>query len=204
MAEPARVLALDLASRCGVCDGIFGGTPKLSFVDFHREGDTDRDKFGRCLRWIARYLQDNRPDLLVIEAPVPKYDSSLVMGYRAIVLAFAFVKNVRATEVEVKTWRKYALGNGNLKRATAKARCVELCRQLNWHVPLTKGGDPDHNAAEAGGLWLWGCATVNAKDAIRHEPLFTFRANASRQPMNDAHHPFAEVLARSTSNKDQT
>jgi len=170
---PPRIVALDLASRCGVADGVFGGTPSLSFVDFARDpSDTDRDKFGRCMRWIARFLADGKPELLVIEAPVPKYDSSLVLGFRAILLGFAFCKQLKAQEVEVKTWRKYALGQGNLKGSIAKARCIELCKQLDWHLPLTKGGNPDHNAAEAAGIWLWACAQMNPRLAIRHEPLF--------------------------------
>jgi hypothetical protein len=168
-----RILALDLASRTGVADGEPGGAPELAFVDFDREHDKDADIFARAARWTARRLHDARPDLVVVEAPVPKYDKSLQMGIRGVVLGLVTCKDVRVIEVEVQTWRKYALGFGNLKGKIAKAQCVELCGRLGWKVPRTKRGDPDHNAAEAGGIWLWGCAQLDPKNAVRHEPLFT-------------------------------
>src|SRR3954465_5954838 len=105
-----RILALDLASRTGIADGEPGGTPELTFVDFDREHDRDADVFARVARWTARRVHDARPDLAVIEAPVPKFDKSLQQGMRGIVLGLFHCRDVRVIEVEVQTWRKYALG----------------------------------------------------------------------------------------------
>jgi hypothetical protein len=168
-----RILALDLASRTGVADGEPGGTPVLEFVDFDREHDNHADVFARLARWIARRLHDARPDLVVTEAPVPKFDKSLQQGMRGVVLGLVTCRNVRVIEVTCQDWRKYALGVGNLKGEVAKEQCVALCERLRWKVPRTKRGLPDHNAAEAAGIWLWGCAQLNPRKAIRHEPLFT-------------------------------
>jgi hypothetical protein len=169
-----RILALDLASRTGIATGVAHETPVLSFVDFSRPGDSDADVFARAARWMGDWLQDHRPDIVVIEAPVPKYDKSLQQGIRGIVLGLAAIQGLRIIEVEVQTWRKYALGFGNYPGKVAKARCVELCQRLGWTLPIggKRTGLPDHNSAEAAGIWLWACARVDPKNVIRHEPIF--------------------------------
>jgi hypothetical protein len=168
-----RILALDLALRTGIADGEPGFTPDLAFVDF--DGRTDADVFARVAKWMVQLLHEQRPDLIAIEAPVPKFDKSLQNGMRGVVLGLACCKSVQVLEVEVQTWRKYALGFGNLKGVVAKAQCVELCGRLGWKVPTTKRGNVDHNAAEAAGIWLWACAQVEPKNVVRHEPLFVAR-----------------------------
>jgi hypothetical protein len=165
-----RVLALDVATRTGVADGQPGDTPSLALVKFGREFDQPGDVFTRAALWIMRRLATDRPDLLVLEAPLPKFDSSLLMGLRGVMLGIAGANDVRTVEVSVATWRLYFLGAGNLKGADAKARAVALCARLGW------GDDLDHNAAEAAGLWLWGCAQVAPRLVPRHEPLFLRRS----------------------------
>lgn len=171
-----RIVALDLALRTGVADGEPGATPHLSFVEFGRENDDHADVFARVLRWIGRLLDPlndkGLPDLIVTEAPVAKFDKSLQMGVRGVVLGVARNRGVKLIEVPVQTWRAYALGFGNLKGSVAKARCILMCQRLDWTVPTTKRGNPDHNAAEAAGMWLWAGGKVDPKNTVRHEPLF--------------------------------
>src|SRR5262245_41371928 len=170
-----RILALDLASRTGIAAGIAHETPCLSFVDFAQPGDrSDADVFARTVHWAADYLDQHAPHVIAIEAPVPKFDKSLQQGIRGIVLGLAHCRHVRSLEVEVQTWRKYALGFGNHPGKIAKARCVELCQRLGWELPIggKRTGLPDHNAAESACIWIWACARIDPKNAIRIEPLF--------------------------------
>lgn len=170
-----RILALDLASRTGIATGIVHETPVLSFVDFAQPGDGPHQTFARAAKWMTTWLDERPPDILVAEAPVPKFDKSVQQGIRGIVLGLAACRpGIRIIEVEVQTWRKYVLGFGNHPGKIAKARCVELCQRMGWTLPIggKRTGLPDHNAAEAAGLFLWACARVDPRGALRHEPLF--------------------------------
>jgi hypothetical protein len=168
------ILALDVAKRTGVADGVPGTDPTLSFIDFGgREFDDQADAFSRVVVWLARRLRDDPPAAIALERPVPIHDSSLQAGMRGIILGIARSKNVRVIEAGIGEWRKYFLGVGNMKGPIAKRECVRLCTRLGWHVPrLSSGGPFDHNAAEAGGLWLWACAQLAPTQTCRHEPLF--------------------------------
>lgn len=169
------ILALDVAKRTGIASGAVGSTPYLNFVDFGgRAYDDDADVFSRAVMWFARRLRDDPPEIVALEQPVPVYNSSMLLGLRGIFMGIARSKNVTILEASVGEWRKYTLGHGNLDGKEAKRQCVRLCKQLHWELPPTSDADnrPDHNAAEAAGLWLWACAQRNPRLVQRHEPLF--------------------------------
>lgn len=161
-----RILALDVATRMGVADGEAGLFPVLTTIKLGREHDNHADIFARAALWITRRMLDHAPDLVVIEKPVGIHDSSLLLGLRGVMLGLICAHKVRHLEVPVATWRLYFLGSGKLKKAEAKARAVDTCARLGW------GRDLDHNAAEAAGMWLWGCARIAPRAVQRHEPLF--------------------------------
>ena len=161
-----RILALDVATHMGVAEGEPGLFPVVTTVKLGREGDDHADIFARAALWITRRMLDDPPDLVIFEEPVPKFDSSLLMGLRGVMLGITRAHAVKLTEVPVATWRLYFLGSGKLKRDIAKARAVETCARLGW------GEGINHNAAEAAGMWLWACAKVAPTKVPRHEPLF--------------------------------
>jgi hypothetical protein len=81
---------------------------------------------------------------------------------------FAAATRARGTPliyVQVNVWRKFFLGSGNMRGADAKRAALEQCRRLKWLAP-------DHNAAEAAGIWLYACGQLAPKFAQRSEPLF--------------------------------
>jgi hypothetical protein len=170
------VLALDPATKTGFCIGRPREEPYLSTVDLGREFDQPADIYGRAIRWFeASFLvkPEARPALLVIEQPIRaswgKTNSKateITQGLHAVFTGFAVSRKIPHIEAPIKTWRRYALGRGDLKREAAKIAAMRLCRTLHWNAP-------DDNAAEAGGIWLWGCATVAPMVVRRIEPLFT-------------------------------
>jgi hypothetical protein len=160
-----RILALDVATKMGVADGEPGSTPALATVNLGRELDVQADVFCRASLWITRRLLSEPPDLVVLEQPVGVHDSSLLMGLRGIMLGLVRAHDVKVIEVAIATWRLYSLLAGNLPGKVAKARAVALCERLGWNAP-------DHNAAEAAGIWLWACAKAAPRLVPRHEPLF--------------------------------
>ena len=166
------ILALDIAKVTGVARGHAGSTPALSVQIFGRRDDDDAETFGRATLWFARLLRDEPPELIAVERPLPVYDSTLLYGLRGIAIGLARAKHVPVIQVPVATWRKFFLGRGDLRGPEAKRRCVKLCAQLKWSAPTTRAGDPDHNAAEAGGLWLYACSQAAPMQTQRCEPLF--------------------------------
>lgn len=165
------ILALDPATRCGVAYGPAGGTPVLLTVNWGgRDLDEPEDVFARASAWIARRLDGaQRPDVLAVEVPVPKYDSLVVMGLYAIICGAARQRGIPLKRAAVGTWRAWALGTNKLRRPVAKARAVELANALGWRPT-------DDNSAEAGLIWLWCCSQVAPRLAQRPEPLFIRRA----------------------------
>jgi hypothetical protein len=169
------ILAIDSATATGICTGRPGETPKLETRRWRAdETDSAEDIYGRAVVWMATRLRDDLPALVVIEQPVPpsaawgqtNHDTTLItIGLFGIFCGLAKAKGVRAMRAPISSWRKYFLGRGNLKGDVAKRQAVRLCRELGWDAP-------DHNAAEAAGIWSWACAQVAPELAPRVEPLF--------------------------------
>jgi hypothetical protein len=157
----------------GIALGHPGATPLLSTVNLARDLDDPCDVFARALNWWRTL--GHVPDLLVIEAPVPPSKAwgetnfkttHISLGLNAIFTGLATQQKIPVLSAPIAAWRKFFLGRGNMKGADAKLACVRLCRTLHWLAP-------DHNAAEAAGIWLWGCSQVAPKNVQRVEPLFT-------------------------------
>jgi hypothetical protein len=168
------ILAIDPATRSGVADGAPGSAPRLSVENFrHDETDDLADIYGRATFWLADRLRTNPPTLIVIEAPVPpsgakgftNHSTTMVtIGLFGIFVGIAKCKGIVVRTVHIATWRKHFLGRGNLPGDEAKRQCVKMCRMFDW-------GAPDHNAAEAAGIWSWGRSQLTPKLARRVEPL---------------------------------
>lgn len=175
MSFDGTILALDVATKTGVCIGKPGGKPYLATLNFRQDPtDEPEDIYGRAVIWMATRLKVDPPALIVIEKPVPpsaawgstNHQTTLItIGLFGVFCGVARAKNIKVMPAPISTWRKYTLGKGNMKGALAKARAVDLCRQLGWEAP-------DHNAAEAACIFLWSCSMVAPQICRRVEPLF--------------------------------
>jgi hypothetical protein len=172
-----RVLALDPATKTGFAFGApHDAAPEIGAVDFGRAHDGSGDVFGRAVRWAEPQIR--AANLLVIEPPIPpgqlwndsNYRSTVILhGLYAIFIGLAVARGTAVIEAPTRTWRKYFLGEGNLKRDAAKLAAKRLCRALKWGDPATL----DDNAADAAGIWAYGCTLVAPTRIRRVEPLFT-------------------------------
>jgi len=171
------VLALDPATRTGFAFGRPDGKPEIGSVAFGREHDVLADCYGRAVRWWRTCVWSRRAHALVIEPPIPpgelwgksNYQSTQrIHGLHAIFIGLASEAKMVVLEAPTQTWRKYFLGDGRMKREQAKLAAVRLCRALKWGDPLTL----DDNAADAAGMWAYGCAKLAPTKALRVEPLF--------------------------------
>lgn len=153
-----RVLAFDLATRCGVCVGDAGATPKAWAVDLGK-GLSDEQKWARALRMTERYIADHSPDLVSVEAPVGGREASAyLIGLAACVMGQATRQMLRAPVMyQSSTVRRHFLGKalavrdfpGKSKaaaKAAIKQAVMDRCDLLGW-----KADDPD--ACDAIALW---------------------------------------------------
>jgi hypothetical protein len=177
------VFAIDAATKTGFAFGRPQDTPEIGTVNLGREHDIPADMFGRAVTWWRERVRRRRPDLLVIEPPIPPgelwKDSSYAAtmrlhGIYAIFVGLAKSAGIPVLPAPTSTWRKYFLGDGRMQREKAKLAAVRLCRALNWGDRLTL----DDNAADAAGMWAWACAQVEPKLAQRVEPMFLLQRGA--------------------------
>ena len=168
------IIGIDPATNTGVCVGKVGKTPVLSAHRW-RESRNDplEDLLGRALFFMADLLRTNTPDVVAIEPPVrvstgdTSYETMvLTHSLYAVFAACTRARGIQLLRADVRTWRKYFLGAGNLKGEEAKRQAVRLCQRLGWDAPT-------HDAAEAAGIWLWGCSRVDPRNVPRHGPLFS-------------------------------
>lgn len=157
------ILAVDQNTKSGIAEGVPGAVPRLETVNFRRdETDTPEDLYERALFYFADRFRTDPPGLIAVERVVPpsaaqgatNHNTTLItLGIYAIIIGVARCKSIPLRIVAVSSWRKSFLGNGKLPGATAKREAVKLCQRLGWSAP-------DHNAAEAAGLWHHACVTV--------------------------------------------
>lgn len=174
MTACGTILAIDPSSRgCGFAEGVPGFIPLLQTVKFHTdETDTEIEIFGRAADYLEKRLADQSPAVIAIERPLVvakgyHHDPTITLGLFGIFTGLAKARGIRVIPVSIVAWRAFFLGRGRGKLAgsTAKAEAIRICRALKWNPP-------DHNAAEAAGIFLYACSIV-APNATRPEPLFT-------------------------------
>lgn len=162
--EPVEVLAIDPATKTGVAYGPVGGAPRLWTESFGGDGSDWVGVYGRATFWLADFLRTHKPAVIVIEGVVPpsaaqgftNHDTTMItIGLFGIFTGLAGCKGIDLKVARIATWRKHFLGKGNLKTQEAKQAALRRCRLLKWEAP-------DHNAAEAGGIWDWGCGQLRA------------------------------------------
>lgn len=180
------IIALDVATTTGVCEGRVGDDAAPSFytLKLGREHDDHEDSFARALRWIAERLTVSKPDAIYIEAPINpaaflgKYDAETgrmgmttnpdttirLIGLWATMAAAAKVKGVMYRRAAVGTVRKAFIGHGNLKGAEAKRRCFAMCNMLDW-------SPNNRDESDAGAVWYWAATQLDPNNAPIVTPM---------------------------------
>ncbi len=162
--QRGTILALDVASKTGVAEGRPGEVPRLQTIDFRGEGELP-DFYGRAIEWMATKLRDDPPEMVIIERTVPpsgakgftNHDTTMIsIGMFGIFSGIVRCKGIRLELAPISTWRKHFIGKGNYPGAIAKKMAVDRCALLGWAAP-------DHNAAEAAGIWDWAGQTFTGR-----------------------------------------
>jgi len=172
MARPL-VVGIDPATNTGICEGRVGETPTLSAQRFRvSRKDKIEDIFGRATHHFADYFRTLTPDVVAVEHPVRitagygnAATDALKFGLYGVITGIVKAKGYTLLTPEIATWRKFFLNHGRMAKLEAKQAAMQRCAWLKWDAPTI-------DAAEAAGIWSWGCSQIDPKHAHRIEPLF--------------------------------
>lgn len=158
-----KVMAFDIATRCGVAFGTAGGTPRATAVDLGK-GFSDAERFAKVIGATRRLLERFEPDLVAFEEAVggPK-TSHFLVGIAACFQGQAAAMGYRPRPVPIATVRKHFLGkhltaqhfpglSKGRARLAIKRQVVARCTALGWEVK-------DDDEADACAIWDYACAT---------------------------------------------
>lgn len=172
-----KIIALDVATRTGVCVGNSGADPRAWSVDLGQPPDERR--FSQILKLTHGLIVEHKPDLIVVEAFIGgKNASAYLIGLVSCARGCAWNHGIRTETVFPATVRKHFLGKAltsrdfpGMKQARAKIaikeRVAAQCRAIGWTVP-------DLDAADAAATWDWAQATKAPRyQAKPHGGLFT-------------------------------
>lgn len=175
-----EILALDVASRTGIAEGVPGAAPRLYHQQFLKEHESGKGfehletMAGRALVWMAERLQISLPARIVIEAPPPEQALQGQTNARStavkimLVGALAGVAAARGVPVRFRgigQVRKHFIGRGNLPGDVAKPRVKRVCELLGWEPA-------NYDQSDAAALWAFECAQLFPNEAVKPEPLF--------------------------------
>jgi Holliday junction resolvasome RuvABC endonuclease subunit len=132
------VLALDIATKTGYSLPKISGTYDMSFAEY------DGAKFAAFSAWLANMIDEHNPDIIALESPFMRgAHTRLLFGLAAVAHMMAVFHKKKATERSVQAIKKYATGNGNVKK-------IEVFQAIK-----DKGFNPlDDNEADAIALRL--------------------------------------------------
>lgn len=189
MAYEGIVIALDVASKCGVAEGRPGEVPRLYSVEFRRSGEEFEDSFGRAVKWMAQRLAADDAAVragdvrVMIEAPImgvstenTNSDTLLITkGLWAAVSGFARARGIMVRRVAVSTVRKHFIGSGRVPKAQAKKQVRDVCRALGWEPP-------NLDAADAAAVWHYAAHLWNPAAVPPVDPLFLPKSGIETGP----------------------
>ena len=157
-----KLLALDVATQCGIAFGSTGGNPTLWSVDLGK-GQSEDVRFSQVLILMHRLLEEYKPDLVAIEAPIGgKYKSDYLIGLVACIRGVVCNRKIPVQKYDIKSIRSSFCGrvllkkdfpgvNDNQRGKALKAEVVRHAVMRGWDVP-------DHDAADAGALFEYAMA----------------------------------------------
>ena len=170
------LLALDIATSCGVARGLVGATaPQCGSIRFGKPGASQLAICGHALEWAIDTLKPPLPDVVAIEALLPpqvtrgksNVDHDLLAHLHGIVMGVCFMRGVyKVHKYPVMTVRAHFIDLKTCRRGESKAEVQRKCKELGWLA------EPDADAADAAALWSYQASLIDPEQAVRISPLF--------------------------------
>lgn len=149
------ILAIDFSKgSTGLAWGQPGDLPRMTTRSFSSGlgGDDIGSTAASVIIWIGDALKIYQPDLVVIEAALPKNDrfARIALGADFLIRGACKIRSVRCEQANNKEWKTFFHGAGGLSRSEGKARSLAVSRAL--------GLEPKNDdEADASGIWFWTC-----------------------------------------------
>lgn len=171
-----KILALDLAVRTGFAFGGPGSPVTSGVVVLKKPNEHRCVAFGNLIAWLDERLRNDRPDLVIREAPLAlqafrtlgnaAFTVRVTHGLHGIVEAMCHRYGICEDEAADATVRKHFIGRANCgNRAATKAAVVQRCHVLGY-MPREA---TDDNRADACALFDFASATFGGRrDATLH------------------------------------
>ena len=165
------VFALDLAARTGYAVGRADNPPPRSgAVQLKKPGESPSVAFGNLIAWLAECWGDEKPDIVVKEAPLQlqgfknsfnaQATVRMTHGLHAIVEGMGRRFGVKVYEVHDATIRKHFIGKGRMGSREETKRAVIKRAQVLGYMPR---GLNDSDRADACAVWDYGTASIPKK-----------------------------------------
>jgi hypothetical protein len=166
-------MALDLATACGIAEGMPGGEPRASNASFAVEGGGYFGAGERALIHFSERFAAFPPAVVFIERPglhsIGKGGTAFQVIFRLLGLIFLVGTVARARGVydvrlvEVKDIRSHFLGGAAIPGEQAKRLTQIRCRELGYAFAT-----PDE--ADAIALWDYGCEQIKPGSGHKAPP----------------------------------
>lgn len=177
------ILALDLATRTGFARGRIGEQPMCGSIRLAGKGASHGAIGSGLVRWLGEELAKERPDILVLEAPLPAFAKRgmrnanadrILSGLCFLAEAVAHCRGIYdVREASSSAVRSYFVGSVHCTREQAKSWTITRCKSLGWLESA------DDDAADACALWSYQCSLIDPLEGIRTAPLFGTKLSTS-------------------------
>lgn len=153
------LLALDISLTTGAAwGGASALRPRTAVVKLP-EGAQNYERALMSLReWVQMTCRFEKVEFCLIEAALrvvdrehSEYANFLTISLQAVAREAAARSGAHVEVVACDKWRKHFLGTARVSTEEGKRGAMKRCDQLGYAYQ-------DHNAAEACGVWDYGCA----------------------------------------------
>jgi hypothetical protein len=178
-----RILALDIATRCGWAYGQAGETPISGSHRFAKPGASRGAVFAGANRFFVEFLPDHPADILVSESPMMggknnTGTSEVLIGLPAVIEGMCYEFAVYKQErVARSTVLKHFVGYGSLASEVGKQRCMEVCRARGW----IGNDDDDQSFDRSDALAVWSFAEFTFAPKLSKPFFGLFKGEVPRQ-----------------------
>jgi hypothetical protein len=180
-----RLLALDIGMRMGWAAGAAGERPSSGSVLLKRAEEGRAVAFANLMAYLSDLWADERPSLVVKEAPIPlqafrhlgnaEATVRMTLGLHSVAEGICHRYGVRCEDAAVQTVRRHFIGRASMgARADTKGAVIARCHLLKLMPPDCH----DDNRADALATWDYAAATIKGRRVIEAGELYLFGEEA--------------------------
>jgi len=114
-----RLLALDMATKTGWANNLFGKVDTSGVQDFSlKRGESAGMRLIKFRAWLSNMVELIKPEVIVYEQGFSRGGAAtdVAVGLKSIMLVIAEENGIEVSPYEIKKIKKFATGNGNANK----------------------------------------------------------------------------------------